>query len=433
MSAAATLPETAPITPPPRLVLPAVEELLLWAIVILSPLQDTILQNTPLKLLAASPAALGVLLLALLAMARRILRPGLSVNRALLIGFAYVAVVSAAHLITFQPGLDTVQWRPLRTYSLMTALFLFMLMGVGYRSTRGLRIAIYLSFVVTLIGVLVGGVLGPNAITVLQFTPNVSGRPHGFSTEAGTLSVQIVCIGMLVSHYVRRGWAKLLTGAMTCALLIYSQSKGGLIVLLVCTLIVALVRSRASLTSKLLVALLVSPAIVVGVLFVSSMFSSVIELNQTSTIATRVSMVVFSLITVLHNPFGVGFTGFLPSLPKYLPQAMWTVQSWFPMPLAFVEVKEYLAPPFQDADCKTLFFDFFTFFGIPFAAIFFRFTVRLLRGLLRTGCFALFVGVLFSVAAMLTYYSTLNAYTVPLLIGIALHEVRQREAALCLH
>jgi hypothetical protein len=44
----------------------SLDEILLWSIVVLSPLQDTALQYTPLKLLAASPAVLPLLVLALL-------------------------------------------------------------------------------------------------------------------------------------------------------------------------------------------------------------------------------------------------------------------------------------------------------------------------------------------------------------------------------
>jgi len=418
---------------PPQLKFPSVKDLLLWAIIVLCPLQDTILQKTPLKLFGASPAVLPLLALATIALFSNLFAPKLTFDRKILIGLVYVLLICAIHIVTFQPGLDPIQWRPLRSFGLMTALIVYLLTGVDYRNTRGLRISIYVALLITLIGVILGGILGPDAIKFLQVTPDISGRPRGFSTESSTLSVQIVCIGMLCSHYLKRTWLKIIVGAITAGLLIYSSSKGGLISLLLCVLILVLVRTRASLFYKLLIGFLLSPVLVAGALLVASKFSNLITLNQTTTIATRASMALFSGIVVLHNPLGVGFTGFYPAIPKYLYSAMWTIQSWFPFPLAFVEVKGYLAPPFKDADCKSFFLDFLVFFGVPFAILFFRFGFKLLQRLLAYRFFSLFVAVLFAFLALFTYYSSMNAYTVPLLIGIALYEARQYEAALRLH
>lgn len=433
MNSHATKPNADIRTRPYKLNTPSVQEALLWTIIILSPLQDTILQKTPLKLFGASPAVLPVMALATLTLLNGLLRLKLTLDRRMLIGIIYVLIICAAHLVTFQPGLDTIQWHPLRSFGLMTALIVFMMTGVDYQNTRGLRIAIFIALFLTLTGVVLGGLLGPDAIKFLQVTPDASRRPRGFSTESSTLSVQIICIGMLSAHYMRRTWQKVIISTITGGLLIYSSSKGGLIALLLCVLILVLVRSRASLFYKFLIGLLVSPVLVAGAILVVSRFSHLVALNQTTTIATRVSMALFSTIVVIHNPLGVGFTGFYPAIPKYLYSAMWTVQSWFPFPLAFVEVKGYLTPPFKDADCKSFFLDFLVFFGIPFAILFFHFGYNLLQKLLAYRLFSLFVAVLFAFLALFTYYSTLNAYTVPLLIGIAIYEVRQHEAALRLH
>ncbi len=424
-------PNTAPR--PTRLQFPSVKEILLWGIITLSPLQDTVLQKTPLKLFGASPAVLPVLALASLALFRQILRLKFALDRKMLIGIGYVLAICVAHIITFQPGLDSIQWRPLRSFGLMTALIVFLMTGVDYKNTRGLRFAIFMAASITLAGVALGALLGPDSMRILQVTPDAGGRPRGFCTESSTLSVQIVCVGMLCSHYLLRTWKKVVTGVITGGLLIYSSSKGGLISLLLCVLILALMRSRASVFSKILAGIVVSPILVFGVLLVASRFSSLVMLNQTTTIATRVSMALFSGVVVLHNPLGVGFTGFYPAIPRYLYSAMWTVQSWFPFPLAFTEVREYLTPPFKDADCKSFFLDFLVFFGIPFAIVFFRFGNNLLQELLAHRLFSLFVAVLFAFLALFTYYSTMNAYTVPLLMGIAIYETRRHEAAVRLH
>jgi hypothetical protein len=400
---------------------------LVVAVIVLSPFQDTFLQNTPLRLTAASLAVLPLMALFFLTGARRLLQAPLTVSRSALIIAVYAGVVCAANLVWVDHGEAAVHSRSLVAYTLLTALTLFPVFGMDYRIGRGLRIAVYLAFGFTIVGIICGQLLGPNAISLLQTTPNLSGRPSGFSTEPGTLSVQIVAIGMLSAHFLAKRWKKWCIGALTCSLLIFSNSKGGLISLLMCAIVLGIAKSRSSLIAKIVLSAVLLPFVYFGSLFVLSLFGALIEGNQTSTIATRFSMVVYALITVAHNPFGVGFTGFLPSIPRYLPQAMNFVQNLFPFPLWFGEVKEYLYPPQEDADCKTLFFDFFVFFGIPFAIVFFRFVSGLLARLFRCQCDWLFVGVLFSVMAMITYYSSINAWTLPLLFGISLHEIKRVE------
>jgi hypothetical protein len=406
---------------------------LVWTAVVLSPFQDTALQNTPLKLLAASPSIVPLSALFLLVSARRLLKKPFVVGRSTFIMAVYASMVCAVNLVWMNHGEAVIYWKPLLTYTFLTAFMLFTVFGMDYRASRGLRIAIYLGFCFTIGGIVCGQLLGPNAIPLLQVTPSLSGRPHGFSTEASTLSVQIVASGMLTAHFLARNWQKWGVAIVTCLLLVFSDSKGGLISLLLCGVVLGIAKSRSSVLSKIVVAIVMIPFIYFGSMFILSAFGTIVDTNQTSTIATRLSMPVYAVIAVAHNPFGVGFTGFLPSIPRYLPNAMSFVQSLFPFPLWFGEVKGYLYQSQANADCKTFFFDFLAFFGIPFAVTFFWFMSTLLRRLYRHQCYWLFVGVLFSVIALMTYYSALNAWTVPLLFGISLHELGRVEIPTRVH
>ena len=402
---------------------------LVWAAIALSPFQDTILQYTPLKLAAASFSFIPLMCLFLLSGICHWLRRPFVVNRTILIVVVYSGALCAANLVWIENGEAALHTQSLLALTLLSTLTIFTVFGVDYPPSRWLRIAVYSAFFFTIVGIVSGEVLGANAISFLQVTPNLSGRPHGFSTEPSTLSVQIVAVGMLTAHFLAKNWQKWCVGALSCALLVFSSSKGGLISLLLCAIVLGIAKSRASLLSKLIVSLVLIPSVCFGALLVVSTFGTLIEGNQTSTIATRMSMAVYALITVAHHPFGVGFTGFLPSIPLYLPEAMSFVQGLFPFPLWFGEVKEYLYPPQTQADCKTFFFNFLVFFGIPFAIIFLRFVADLLSRLFKCRCYWLFVGVLFSVVALMTYYSTIYTWTLPLLFGISLYEVRKAEAA----
>jgi len=407
---------------------------LVWAVIALSPFQDTALQNTFLRLPAASLSFLPLMALFLLTATRRLLRGSFTVNRTLLLMGAYAVIVCAANLVWITRENEVeIHLESVFARFLLSSLVLFIVLGVNYRVNRGLRIAVYLGFFFTIVGIVCGQVLGANAISFLQATPNLSDRPSGFSTEASTLSVQVVCSGILTAHCLKTKWMKWAAGVMTCVLLLYSSSKGGLIALLLCVLVLAIARTRTSMVAKIGAAAVLLPAVYFGSLLIFSSFSTLVQFNQTTTIATRFSMAVYAVITVAHNPCGVGFTGFLPSITRYLPSAMSFVERLFPFPLAFVEVRGYLYPPQQDADCKTLFFDYLACFGLPFAILFIMSVRRLLRLLFKHELRWLFVGVLFSVTAATTYYSTVNAWTLPLLFGISLHEIKRAENTLRLH
>ena len=404
---------------------------LLWMVIILSPFQNTSLQNTPLNMAGASPSFIPLMALLILAGAHGLLRNPFVIERSTLILALYVGVVCAASLVWINHGEITVSLRSLRGYPLLTALILFTVFRIRYRIGRGVRIAIYLAFCLTILGIVCEQMLGAKAIPLLQVSRSLDGRPSGFSTEASTLSVQIVASGMLAAHFLERRWLKWSVIAATCALLVFGGSKGGLISLLLCVIVLGIVKMRSSILSKILTLFVVLPLVYFGSLYILSIFGTMVDANITQTIATRSSMAVYALITVAHNPFGVGFTGFLPSIPRYLPQAIDIVQHTFPFPLGFSEVKGYLYPPQTDADCKTFFFDYLVFFGIPFAIVFFRFVVGLLTRLFRCQCYWLFVGVLFSVMALMTYYSSINAWTLPLLFGISIYEIKRIETSVC--
>jgi len=403
----------------------SIDDALMWMCVALCPFQDTILQYTPLNMAGASLSFFPLVVLFALAGARRLLHKPFVVSRSMLLLVVYMCAVCAANLVWMENGEATIYWKSLRGYPLLAALTVFAIFGVNYQVSRWFRRAIYLAFCFTVAGILCGFTLGENAILILQSSPNLSGRPSGFSTESSTLSVQIVAIGMLTAHFLDKKWKKLSIGALTCALLVVSGSKGGLISLLLCAIVLGIAKIRASLLSKIIVSFVLLPLIYFSSFYVYSIFSTLVELNQMESIATRLSMAVYAFITVAHHPLGVGFTGFLPSIPRYLPQAMDFIQGVLPISLFFEEAKGFLYPPQTFADCKSFFLDYLVFFGIPFAILFFRFAGKLILELFKCHYYWLFLGVLFSTFALMTYYSSINVWTLPVLFGVSLHEIRR--------
>jgi len=399
-----------------------IERILLFLFIVLVPFQDSILLHTPI---ASALSIVPLMLLLTFAVGRWILETAPAVNRSVFCVGLYVFLICAIHL--FDGGVSLQEWLPLIRYLLLTILVLFATFGLDYSQVLSLRTALYAAFVFTVVGAILDIIFGRGFMGSLHITPAMLDRPRGFSSEASTLSVQIVCSGMLTAHFLLRKWMKWMVALVTCGLLIASGSKGGLIALLLCVLVMATARSMSSSLLKILIWCVTIPVVYFGSFLLMSRFTMIVESNETSTIATRLSMSVYAILTLAHHPLGVGFTGFFPSIPRYLPTAMDFVQSFFPFPLWFYEVRTYLSPPYAEADCKTFFFDFLVFFGIPFAIVFIRFTYRLLARLLQQRCYWLFVGTLFAVVALFTYYSTIKVYAIPLLFGISLHEIRKRE------
>lgn len=401
---------------------------LLFLFIVLIPLQDTALRNTPLKEMVPSPAVIPLSLLFLLKISKWLFYTFPMVRRSVLCPTIYVTVVSISYVLLF--GLSPAQfWKPFVSYGLLSILYLFATFGIDYSADRVVRYAIYVAFAITVLGILTD-LNFSSGVSLLRATANSSGRPRGFSSESSSLSVQVVTTGMLSAHFLENNWKKWAVIVVTSLLLIYSDSKGGLIAFLLCFVILMITKMRRSWVAKIAFSLLLIPVTYVGSLLVISRFTNALEENQTATVATRLSMTVYALITVAHNPLGVGFAGFLPSIPKYLPDAMAFVERILPFPMFFTEVREYLYPPQANADCKTFFFDFLVFFGIPFALVFVRVVYRILHDLLDRNYSWMFMGVMFSVFALVTYYSSINLYSIPLMFGIALNEIGRAESPL---
>jgi len=128
-------------------------------------------------------------------------------------------------------------------------------------------------------------------------------------------------------------------------------------------------------------------------------------------------------MTVIHHPFGVGLTGFLPAIARYLPGAMSKLEAMFSFPLYFGEVSEYLTSA-DMVSTKTFFFDQLIRFGIPFAFVFVIFIGRLLKRLAVMKQTILLVAVLASAIAVTTYVPGTGNFAIPIVFGIALSEVK---------
>lgn len=393
----------------------------------LLPVQDTVFQKSPLRTVGASLSVWPLMLLIALNLGRRLMKLDFSMPLKGLLVLLYVLALTLVYLLLWGTSFqDTSLVIKSLNLLLIVGLYLFTLFGVPYHSHRWLWMGAMAGFGLSLLGFFLGPILDSNSL--LHATANLDARPRGFCTESSTFSVQVVISGLLAIFYLRHSWSKLLLFVGTIGLLIVSGSKGGLLTLLLCSAVFGLVRAGFSITKLLLGTAILVPVGMYLIGLVNEGFQNDL-LSSGSSVATRGTMIVFALLCNMHNPLGVGFSGFYPAMARYLPEAMSITTSFFNFPLIFTEVSNYQYT-MENADCKTLFFDFLVYFGLPFAVGFIVFFWTLLRRLYRDQQFVLFVGALFSCIALVTYYSSLNTYSIPVLLGVCLSAYRHEDSSL---
>jgi len=349
------------------------------------------------------------------------------VSLSVVICLAYVLFTAVYGILLFgvRSHGENLLWKGTTIFiSLATIIFAVKL---DYDKSPVVRSAIYVAFALVLFGFLFGNSnpLGLPALVengVLHYYPLPDLRPRGFASEASQFSLTAVIIGLLSVHVARSRAAKTLLFLVTLGLLIASGSKGGILTLFICVIILCVMKWHSKFYHIIILFFILLP-LGLGLIWVIPNLFPEEALASSGTVPTRFSMIICALMTVIHNPFGVGLTGFLPAVAKYLSGAMSTVQSIFPFPLNFEEVSDYLISS-DMVSTKSFFFDQLMRFGIPFAFFFVVFIGSLLKRLVAERQRVLFIAILASTIAIMTYAPGTGNYAIPILFGVALTEVR---------
>jgi hypothetical protein len=398
----------------------------LFFLIALSPIQDLFLQATPLKGLGASASLIPMLAIVSLVFARWLMEGTFRVSWVVIICAAYAFGVSVYGFLYFGFKSQSENLFLKSVTALITlGLFLAAIFIPKYDFRRTVRAACYVAFAILILGVLFSrptpfGLPELFDNSILHNTPATEfPRPRGLSTEPSTFSVTAIAICLLCAHQSRKGFSRLFFLLASLGLLVASGSKGGILILFVCIFVLAVTKWHRWYQVPLL-ALTVLPLGFAAVWWLPSLFPEQGAL-QLGSVQTRASVVLCALDTVQHHPFGVGFSGFLPAVAAYLPNAMSTVQAQSPLPLDFSEAFEYLNSS-QDVSTKTFFFDQLMRFGVPFAIIFIFSITKLLKRIGPSRQQILFVAVLACAIALSTYVTLTGQYATSILLGVALAE-----------
>lgn len=394
----------------------------------LCPVQDFFLQGTPLRSLGASPSIFPLATILLVIGTRWLLSGRFAVRIGVLLCFLYILITTVYGLFTFGISShgENLLWKATTSFISLGAI-IFAATSVDYSKSRAVRAGIYCALAIVTLGFCFGyanpfGFPQPVENSILHFTPISDLRPRGLSSEPSELSISALVIGLLAVHVTRKRSHRILLFVLTLLLLIASGSKGGILTLFLCAIVICIFKWHSKWYQVPATLFIMLPAGITLIYLLPNLFPED-SFALSGTVGTRFSMLICALQTVWHHPFGVGLAGFLPAVRTYLPGAMSTLQSFFRVPLNFTEVSGYL----ESADMvstKTFFFDQAMRFGIPFAICFVVFVTKMFTRLLRQEKFMVSIAILASAIAVSTYIPGTGAFAVPLAFGVALTEVK---------
>jgi hypothetical protein len=407
-----------------------VKKFLTVAWILLIPFQDSGLQALPIGFLGASPAFIPLALLLVILFVEWLRNDGaLAVSRKFLMILGYIVIVTVVYLLisgTTSHGENLI----IKSLNLMVLTALLILpifvLDLGDRLIRHLVPA---AFLITVAGVLLSDILRlePFASSgILHYHENINMRPRGFTLESSWLSALTISLGLLSAHFAKSGTKKIVFLVLTAAIVLFSGSRGGIVALSFTVMLVLLFRMRMKTWFRLPgLVLIIVVAWLLHDLMTRLLASDILMYTSA---ATRLGLVVTSLMTVIHNPFGVGFSGFLPAIDKYGPMAIDWIDRTFGYSFKFTELMSYIG---SDTDInistKTFLFDYIFFFGIPFLILFILFNHKLI---IKSELFRspyLFAAVLFSFMAACTFIGGVGMYNLSLVYGIAFYEAYRKK------
>ncbi len=234
-------------------------------------------------------------------------------------------------------------------------------------------------------------------------------RLRGFTFEASTFGFQIV-ISLMLFSIVNKTSKPLYIIAITFIAFI-STSKGTLLCFILSVCIYAILRSHYLLKYILF---LVIPFLFIITFdtYVFPLFAS--DIDNTTSIATRGTMLFTSLISLFNYPLGTGFFGYLPSIYENGLLGIEQFQNVYPEHINFEEVLRYfISGEVKGVSTKTFFFDWVIFAGWPFILLFFYINIKLLNVFLKNDNYSEVICLIFMIISLMTYMSLDARFCIP--------------------
>jgi hypothetical protein len=407
----------------------------LYAAIVLTPFQDTILGSTPLGFVGANISSIPLLLCALTGLLIWLRQGRFPVSRGALSWATYALILSIAYVAFWGPeshGFSVIY----KTASMGLTCFLcaYAVFYADLSPTNGLNYSIQIAFLLVIVGVFFCdlGLPGTGGIAVSPLihitADHGGGRWRSFSVEPSMFSATVISLGLASAQLARSKLQRNVMIVSSTILLVLSKSKGALLVIAISGLIILFLKRPRFIQAVQYVLGACAVAIPMGALVWQNL--TLTDLAQaTSTFATRFSMAVWTVIVVVHNPLGVGLSGLYQAMTIYLPGAMDWVRSVSPVPLNFGEVAEYVNGTNVPLDAKCFLLEYTVNFGLPFLVSYFIFAKRVVTALEARRQGLLLVAVVFLLVSFATYVNALALYAAYLPLGLGYREYRLWKAS----
>lgn len=411
----------------------SLRSVLLFLLIALSPMDDTFLQHTVLRGLGKSFSVFPLLALASISLMHWIASGRWRVSRKLAFVLVYMFLSSVYGIAVFGTELHGESLILKGIFAFISlGLTCFVVFGLDYTDQSSVRRGVYAAFALLILGVLFDprnpfGLPPLTENSILHATPP-DVRPRGLSSEPSMLSITALGLGLLAVHLGERKLTRVVLFVTTLCILVLSGSKGGVITLAFSGVIFFAWHSRSTKQRLIFIPATLLLTMVLVIYLIPLIFTDTVL--QFATVATRVSMIICALQTLIHHPLGVGFSGFLPAISRYLPSSMSRLAHLISLPLDFNEVAAYVVSS-ENASTKTFLFDQIMRFGLPFILAFAAFCYSLLRELTSRRHLALFLSVLAIVIGVSTYVTCVGSYSCAIVLGVALQEVRNAKRTSC--
>lgn len=411
-----------------KYVLANIELLFLSMMILLLPFQNTVIGATDLGFLGKSPSFIfiaGLLIFSFFKFCSDI-KPVSHARLFILFYFFVVNIISGIYFFG-----DFAYGRPLfiKGINLLILNFLFFFpffCSVNFENKK-FKFFILISFLVSVFGVVLGDALHLGFIESgpFQMSERVSPRPRGFSYEASMLAATI--FPLLFSFFCLRNKSKDYSVYAICvffAVAVFTSSKGAIITIIIAN-IFSYILNRKLFTLKGLSFLILFSLCVTALGMVLIDFF-LVDVRDNTSVATRLVCVLTAIFSLLENPFGVGYFGFLSAFKNNIPEAIAFINNMSPVRLNMYEAEGYVTSA-SDAviGTKSFFWNTAICFGWPFIIVFFLYVFDVVKKCRRYGRKDLELAFWFVIISLFSFIEGIGLYSISLFFAVLSYEIRK--------
>jgi hypothetical protein len=379
------------------------------------PFEDSILQNTPIGFFGSSLSLIPLCLLLLL-------YPAWAKTRAFLGIMALTVLCSLLGLLLNTELAGNALARGSRFFIIWTTffacLFWFKKKYLAFTPFHA-----YLLLTILTVSILMEMFMHEFLLSTSIFHANPSGnmRPRGFTGESSQFGYQIVLGFLFCGMLLKRGIGFL---AIAAAAAFFSGSKGALLSLVISIFFARVWLSDGKLTKLAVAAVLLPTMLFVFNTFLLDRFQA--DLDDYTSLSTRLTLSVLAVQSFLANPLGYGMTGFATMFPTNGPAALDFMQGYGFSGLALREVVEIFDPnETKNIGLKSLFLEMGTIYGVAGIYLIVRNSRAAVRYFTSSNNIVGLTLVFFLLLSNLFFVSPVAAYLTPMVVGVVLGYIRR--------